>query len=68
MKMPVGAALASLALTACATAPAPVPGEIADPYEGFSPTRQMVLAPLWTPALLFPCFAFCVHKKCARMR
>jgi len=36
MKMPAGAALASLALTACATAPAPAPGEIADPYEGFN--------------------------------
>jgi len=36
MKMPVGAALASLVLTACATAPAPAPGEIADPYEGFN--------------------------------
>lgn len=35
MKLPVGAALASLALTACATAPA-APGEIADPYEGFN--------------------------------
>lgn len=39
MKLPAGAALASLALTACATAPAPAPGDIADPYEGFN--RQM---------------------------
>lgn len=36
MKFPVGAALASLVLTACATAPATAPGEIADPYEGFN--------------------------------
>lgn len=36
MKMPIGAALASLALTACATAPAPEPGDMADPYEGFN--------------------------------
>lgn len=36
MKLPAGAALASLVLTACATAPAPGPGEIADPYEGFN--------------------------------
>ncbi len=35
MKLHASAALASLALTACATAP----GEIADPYEGFN--RQM---------------------------
>lgn len=39
MKMPIGAALASLALTACATAPADGAGEMADPYEGFN--RQM---------------------------
>ena len=39
MKLTAGAALASLVLSACATAPAPAPGEIADPYEGFN--RQM---------------------------
>jgi phospholipid-binding lipoprotein MlaA len=39
MKMPASAALASLVLSACATAPAPGPGEVADPYEGFN--RQM---------------------------
>lgn len=39
MKMPAGAALASLILTACATAPAAGPGEVSDPYEGFN--RQM---------------------------
>jgi phospholipid-binding lipoprotein MlaA len=38
MKLHASAALASLALTACATAPA-APGELADPYEGFN--RQM---------------------------
>jgi phospholipid-binding lipoprotein MlaA len=38
MKLHASAALASLALTACATAPA-APGDIADPYEGFN--RQM---------------------------
>lgn len=39
MKLPASAALATLFLAACATAPAPAPGEIADPYEGFN--RQM---------------------------
>ncbi len=38
MKLHASAALASLALTACATAPA-APGELSDPYEGFN--RQM---------------------------
>ena len=36
MKLTVGAALATLALTACATTPPAGPGEIADPYEGFN--------------------------------
>lgn len=36
MKLTAGAALVSLALTGCATAPAPGPGDIADPYEGFN--------------------------------
>lgn len=36
MKLTAGAALVSLALTACATTPAPGPGDIADPYEGFN--------------------------------
>lgn len=36
MKLAAGAALATLALTACATAPTPAPGDIADPYEGFN--------------------------------
>lgn len=35
MKLHASAVLASLALTACATAPA-APGDIADPYEGFN--------------------------------
>ena len=39
MKLTAGAALASLVLSACATAPAAPSGEIADPYEGFN--RQM---------------------------
>lgn len=39
MKLTTSAALASLFVTACATAPATVSGEIADPYEGFN--RQM---------------------------
>lgn len=36
MKTAIGAALASLALSACATAPAPEAGEMADPYEAFN--------------------------------
>lgn len=36
MKLTAGAALATLALTACATAPDPGPRDIADPYEGFN--------------------------------
>lgn len=36
MKLLAGAALATLALSACATAPDPGPGDIADPYEGFN--------------------------------
>lgn len=39
MKLPASAAFASLVLTACATAPATAPSEVADPYEGFN--RQM---------------------------
>ena len=36
MKSFASAAVASLALAACATAPAPESGDIADPYEGFN--------------------------------
>jgi phospholipid-binding lipoprotein MlaA len=36
MRTAIGAALASLALSACATAPAPEAGEMADPYEAFN--------------------------------
>jgi phospholipid-binding lipoprotein MlaA len=36
MNKPIGVALASLALTACATAPAPERGDMADPFEGFN--------------------------------
>ena len=36
MKLPASAALATLVLSACATAPATEPGTIADPYEGFN--------------------------------
>lgn len=36
MKLTAGAALATLALSACATAPPASPGDIADPYEGFN--------------------------------
>lgn len=36
MKLLAGAVLATLALSACATAPDPGPGDIADPYEGFN--------------------------------
>ncbi|MBA3067491.1 MAG: VacJ family lipoprotein [Hyphomonas sp.] len=36
MKTAIGAALASLVLSACATAPTPEAGEMADPYEAFN--------------------------------